>query len=104
MLHDLTLVLKVFRPQTVGFLAPNRGVSRPDPRVFHPPLGFSTRPSGVSRPDPRVFLKEKLRLRQCLMPVYAAISIYQLVSFRQALHTKENFSTFQFVCELMAEN
>ena len=97
---------KVFSPRTAGFLAPNRGVSQPNPRVsprplsfaptlefrpdpwvsprplsFEPTLGVPTRPSGVSRPDPRGFLQETLRLRHYLVLLYAAISIYHWILF-----------------------
>ena len=82
MLHDLTLVLKFSRP--------NRGFSRPKPR------GFSTRPSGFSKGEAPSEAMSSAGLC-CNQHI-------SLDSFRQALQTNENFSTFHFVCELMAEN
>ena len=101
-LHDLTLVLQfsrpkpwVFSPRTAGFLDPTLGF-RPDTRGSHPPLGcFSSRPSGFSTGE-----TPSETMPSAVLCCNRHIS---LDSFRHALHTKENFSTVHFVCDLMAE-
>ena len=84
-------------PWFSSFLAPNRGVSRPDPRFrpdprgSHPPLGcFSSRRSVFSPGETPSETKPSA--------VLCCNRHISLGSFRHALHTKENFSTVHFGC------
>ena len=82
----------VFSLRTAGFLDPTLRFS-PRPLSFEPTLGVLTRPSGVSRPDPRGFLQETLRLRQCLVLLYAAIGIYHWILFDMLYTLRKHFFT-----------